>query len=282
MEMAESSHPLSEINPASFEPLMLSMSQVDCPVVHHFGPGIYVREVTIPAGSIAMGHAQRYDHLNIVLKGSVAILDGDQWRTVSAPAIFVGGPGRKFGYCIDECVWQNIFANPDDERDIETLEDRYFDKSSVSEKFKELLNVELSKECEEDRGDFHAALDEFGFTAEQVRAESEFVGDMVPMPDMYAARLSIRNSPIEGRGLFLSFKASAGEIIAPARVDGNRTVAGRWVNHSKNPNCFYEQHGDVIYLVAKRDISGAKGGGPGDELTVDYRESMRFRKGAIQ
>jgi hypothetical protein len=280
--MAESSQSLAEIDPASFEPLMLSMPQVDCPLVHHFGPGLYVREVTIPAGAIAMGHAQRYEHLNIVLKGAVVILDGAEWRTVRAPAIFVGKPGRKFGYCLEECVWQNIFVNPDNERDISVLEDRYFDKSAVSEKFQELLNFELSKEHIEDREDFALMLSEFGFTPEQAKAESEYTGDMVPVPDAYASRLSIRNSPIEGKGLFLSFPAKEGEIIAPARIDGGRTVAGRWVNHAKNPNCFYEQHGNTIFLVAKRDISGAKGGSPGDELTVDYRESMKFRERIMQ
>jgi hypothetical protein len=280
--MAESSNPIAEINPASFEPLMLSMPQVDCPVVHHFGPGIYVREVTIPTGAIAMGHAQRSEHLNIVLKGAVAILDGGEWRTVTAPAIFVGKPGRKFGYCIDECVWQNIFANPDNERDIATLEDRYFDKSEVAAKFQELLTFELSKEHDEDRADFAAMLEEIGFTPERVRAESEHSGDMVPVPDSYASRLSIRDSAIEGKGLFLSYGAKTGEIIAPARIGFCRTIAGRWVNHAKSPNCFYEQHGDTVYLVAKRNIAGAKGGGPGEELTVDYRESLRFRKESMQ
>jgi len=280
--MAESPNSLAEIDPASFEPLMLSMPQVDCPVVHHFGPGIYVREVTIPTGAIAMGHAQKHDHLNIVLKGAVAILDGGQWKTVKAPAIFVGKPGRKFGYCIEECVWQNIFANPDDERDIETLENRYFDKSAVAEKFSELLTFELSKEHEEDRADFASMLEEVGFTAERVKAESEHSGDMVPMHDSYASRLSIRNSPIEGKGLFLSFPAKAGEIIAPARIGFSRTVAGRWVNHAKAPNCFYELHGDTVYLVAGRDIDGAQGGSSGEELTVDYRDSLKFRERYIQ
>lgn len=261
---------------------MLSMPQVDCPVVHYFGPGIYVREVTIPTGAMAMGHAQRHDHLNIVLKGSVAILDGGEWRTITAPAIFVGKPGSRFGYCLEECVWQNIFANPDDERDIVVLENRYFNKSAVSEKFQELLTFELSKEHDDDRADFASMLEETGFSAERVKAESEHAGDMVPIPDSYAARLSIRRSAIEGKGLFLSYAAKAGEIIAPARISFCRTVAGRWVNHAKDPNCFYEQHGDTIYLVARRDISGSKGGSPGDELTVDYRESLRFRKESMQ
>ena len=35
---------------ADLEKEMLEMPQADCPVAHHFGPGIYIREVTLPAG----------------------------------------------------------------------------------------------------------------------------------------------------------------------------------------------------------------------------------------
>jgi hypothetical protein len=30
---------------------MLLLPQADCPLHHHFGPGLYVREVHIPAGA---------------------------------------------------------------------------------------------------------------------------------------------------------------------------------------------------------------------------------------
>jgi SET domain-containing protein len=67
----------------------------------------------------------------------------------------------------------------------------------------------------------------------------------------------------------------SGQIIAPARIAGKRTPAGRYVNHSMNPNCKYiaDENGD-IYLVSLRDIDGCKGGGCGEELTVDYRQAL--------
>ena len=41
----------SIVDPAKIEKVeshLLDLPQVECPVVHHFGPGIYIREVTLP------------------------------------------------------------------------------------------------------------------------------------------------------------------------------------------------------------------------------------------
>ena len=65
---------MSNLIVADLEKEMLGMPQADCPVAHHFGPGIYIREVTLPAGIFAVGHTQRYEHLNIMLTGKVAII----------------------------------------------------------------------------------------------------------------------------------------------------------------------------------------------------------------
>lgn len=263
-----------KIDPDILEPYLLSASQADCPVVHHFGPGVYVREVTIPKGALAMGHKQRFEVLNIVLKGSVAIIDDGAVKVISAPTIFVGKPGRKLGYCIEECVWQNVYANPDNERDIETLENRYLDKSEFYRSFHKTYIEELGKMYQEERDDYALMLAETGFSEDQVRAETEISEDMVDLPETYSVRLSVRPSPIEGRGLFISHPAKAGDLIAPARIAGNRTIAGRYVNHSHNPNCKYERIGNNVVLIAIKDIGGAAGGSPGDELTADYRQAL--------
>lgn len=266
-----------DIDPDILEIHLLSLPQAPCPVVHHFGPGVYVREVTIPAGSIAMGHKQRNDHLNIILKGSVAIIGDDGLvRVMSAPAIFVGKSGRKVGACIDECVWQNIYANPDNCQDIETLEARHLDKTGIALAYEQHYIDVLSESRSADREDFFRMLSEIGMTEDQVSAESRHESDMVDMPGAYLARLSVRSSAIQGQGLFLSSPAKCGELIAPARMSDCRTIAGRYVNHSAKPNCDYVNmpNGD-IFLRAIVDIDGAIGGSAGDELTADYRQAIR-------
>ena len=268
---------MSNLIVADLEKEMLEMPQADCPVAHHFGPGIYIREVTLPAGIFAVGHAQRYEHLNIMLTGKVAIVDGDQVRVLEAPLIFTGKPGRKVGYVLETCVWQNVYAT--NETDIDTLEAHYLDKSKTWEAYdKEHSKIEHELN-QHNRVDYAQVLKEFGFDADTARQQAEEESDQIDMPNVFKAVVQVRDSNIEGKGLFLSWHIAAGQIIAPARIPGKRTPAGRYVNHSMNPNCKYvaDENGD-IYLVSLRGIDGCKGGSKGEELTVDYRQALTLNK----
>ncbi|PJI34330.1 SET domain-containing protein-lysine N-methyltransferase [Acinetobacter pseudolwoffii] len=264
---------MSNLVIADLEKEMLDMPQADCPVAHHFGPGIYIREVTLPAGIFAVGHAQKFDHLNIMLTGKVAIVDEGEVRVLEAPMIFTGKPGRKVGYVIETCVWQNVYAT--EETNIDALEAYYLDKSENWKAYdKEQSNIIYALN-QPDRDDFERVLRDFGFNAETVRQQSEDESDQIDMPVAFKAVAQVRDSNIEGKGLFLSWHTMSGQIIAPARIAGKRTPAGRYVNHSMNPNCKYaaDENGD-IYLMSLRDIDGCKGGGCGEELTVDYRQAL--------
>ncbi|MFN4105910.1 MAG: SET domain-containing protein-lysine N-methyltransferase [Acinetobacter johnsonii] len=262
---------------ADLEKEMLEMPQADCPVAHHFGPGIYIREVTLPAGIFAVGHAQKFDHLNIMLTGKVAIVDDGKVRVLEAPLIFTGKPGRKVGYVIETCVWQNVYAT--EETDIDALEAHYLDKSENWKAYDNEQSSIIYALNQPDRDDFEQVLKDFGFNAETVRQQSEDESDQIDMPVAFKAVAQVRDSNIEGKGLFLSWHIAAGQIIAPARISGKRTPAGRYVNHSMNPNCKYvaDENGD-IYLVSLRDIDGCKGGSKGEELTVDYRQALTLNK----
>lgn len=267
----------SIVNPAKIEQVeshLLDLPQVECPVVHHFGPGIYIREVTLPAGTLAIGHAQRFDHLNIMLTGAVAMVGDDgQTKVLRAPMIFVGKPGRKLGYVLETCIWQNVYAT--DERDIDKLEAMFLDKSATWQAHAEAAKQLETYHRREDREDFDLVVKLAGFTHEAVRAQSENPHDQIRMPDGFAPKFTVRDSTIEGRGVFLSAPVEEGEVIAPARVEGFRTPAGRYTNHSKNPNAkFVKDEGGDIWLVATRRISGCAGGSQGEEVTVDYRQAL--------
>ena len=66
-----------------------------------------------------------------------------------------------------------------------------------------------------------------------------------------------------------------GEGVCPGRLDGKRTLGGRFINHSFNCNVKPEKKGDDIYAIAVRKINA------GDELLVDYRASMRVNFGLV-
>lgn len=253
---------------------LLDLPQVECPVVHHFGPGIYIREVTLPAGTIAIGHAQRFEHLNIMLTGAVAMVGDDgQTKVLRAPMIFVGKPGRKLGYVLETCIWQNVYAT--EERDIDKLESMFLDKSSTWQAHAEAAKQLDSYHRREDREDFELVVRLAGFTSDVVRAQSENPHDQITMPEGFGAKLTIRPSAIEGLGVFLSSPAEADEVLGPARVLGHRTPAGRYTNHSKTPNAKFTKDEDgTIWLVATQRIAGCVGGGQGEEVTVDYRQAL--------
>jgi len=258
----------------ALESRMLDFPQVECPVVHHFGPGIYIREVTLPAGSLAIGHAQRFEHLNIMLRGAVVMVGDDgQLHTLRAPLIFVGKPGRKMGYVLEDTVWQNVYAT--EERNVDILEDTFLDKSATWRSHDEVAKQLQFAARHEDRQDFEALVKEAGFDPQIVRAQSENPSDQLSVDSEFAPKLTIRDSAIEGKGVFVSSPVEAGEIISPARLGGFRTPAGRYTNHAKVPNAFFFQieNGD-IYLVALRRIGGCLGGDAGEEVTVDYRQAL--------
>lgn len=105
--------------------------QVECPVQHHFGPGVYIRECAMPAGAIIVGQYHRQASLNVMLKGRMVLLVDGKASVVEAPFMVTSPPGRKAAYVLEDAVWQNIFAT--DETDIDKLEDMFVDKQAAIE-----------------------------------------------------------------------------------------------------------------------------------------------------
>lgn len=258
----------------AFERMMLKLEQVECPVIHRFGPGIYIREITMPAGCFAIGARHKVHQLNVMLKGRVTVLNPDgSTAELKAPMMFVGKPGQKVGYVHEEVVWQNIYST--DETDIEKLEAMFVDKGDPWREVAEMRRQTLQTEV--DRMDYQAVLAEWQIPHAVAIAQSEHTGDLIPFP-MGSYKVMVSDSAISGRGLFATAPIDPGEVIAPARVGGGRTPAGRYTNHSAHPNARFEllSNGD-INLVATERIAGMRGGALGDEITIDYRQALELR-----
>jgi hypothetical protein len=269
---------LTEQKVQTLEAEFLQHEQVDCPVVHRFGPGIYIREVHIPAGTLSVGHAQKTTHLNIMLKGRVLMVNADGSKTeVTAPATFVAEPGRKLGYILEDMIWQNVYAT--DETDIETLEAMFLDKSVTWQEHQKNSQLLLSFDHSEDIADYYVAIAEYGFDQATVRAQTENLEDQIDLP-LGGYKMMVAPSKIDGKGVFATANIDEGEVIAPARLKGMRTPAGRYTNHAKRPNAIMVllDNGDVN-LVAKQKITGCKGGNLGEEITIDYRQALSLAIG---
>ncbi|WP_242680975.1 SET domain-containing protein [Paraburkholderia hospita] len=111
-------------------------------------------------------------------------------------------------------------------------------------------------------------------------------------------RISVRSSPIHGKGVFATVTILSGELVCEykgKRVPREAAMSGaprdlaqpdhtflfdigdghvidgavggnsaRWINHSCDPNCVPELDGQKIFIRARRKIDA------GEELSIDY------------
>ncbi|WP_045462883.1 SET domain-containing protein-lysine N-methyltransferase [Caballeronia cordobensis] len=121
-------------------------------------------------------------------------------------------------------------------------------------------------------------------------------------------RIAVRNSPIHGRGVFVTAAISIGDSILEYKgeiisaieaqrryerstaedghtfffgLDDGRMIDGaqggnsaRWINHSCAPNCEADQEGDRIFIRATRRIE------EGAEIFIDYALDVEGRRTA--
>lgn len=259
----------------TLEKEFLKLPQVECSLVHRFGPNIYIREVFIPAGTFSIGHYQNTTHVNVMLKGRVTMVNEDGSHTeLIAPVTFISGPGRKIGYIHEDMVWQNIYST--NETDVEKIETMYLNKSMTWQEHQKNQNLLLSFDYSEDVADYYKALEDYGFDHETARKQAENTEDQIEMP-FGSYKFMVSDSKIEGKGIFATGNFVDGEIVGQARIKGKRTPLGRYTNHSKTPNAIMalKENGDID-LVTKKSIEGCKGSNLGDEITIDYRQALRL------
>ena len=98
------------------------MDQVECPVKHHFAPGVYLREIFMPAGTIVIGKIHRTEHFNIVVSGLCSIVHEDgRHEYLRGPMTFVSKAGvQKLLFIHEDTIWKTV--HPTDETSVEVLE----------------------------------------------------------------------------------------------------------------------------------------------------------------
>lgn len=107
---------------------------VECYLEHHFSDGVYVRQIFMPANTFVQGKTHKTRHLNVVIQGKVLMQHGDDIVSIVAPATFESDAGvSKLLYIHEDTIWQTIHLNPDDETDIDTLEERLVTEPMLEE-----------------------------------------------------------------------------------------------------------------------------------------------------
>lgn len=101
------------------EKILEQLPQVECAVSHHFAPGVYARELRIPAGTIATGAVHKTEHLSILV-GHCMLTTDEGPREFSGHNTFVSKPGAKrMIVAISDVVMTTI--HPTEEKDLDKL-----------------------------------------------------------------------------------------------------------------------------------------------------------------
>jgi len=99
-------------------------------VLHSFPDGLYVREIIVPRASLIVGHRHIHECLNVMTQGEVLTVVNGQIQRFVAP--FMGTSGadtRKASIVLEDMRWATVHPNPENERNIEVLEQRLVRKS---------------------------------------------------------------------------------------------------------------------------------------------------------
>ena len=261
----------------ALEAELLKYEQAEIPVTHRLCSGVYAREITIPRGAFAIGHAHRHDCLNIVLSGRASVLIDGEVRIVTGPCVFIGKAGeRKVGYIHEDATWITVHSTK--ETDLAKIEDELLVKSRPFSEAERLLRDGLvaRRLVRPIQSDYQGVIAELGLSEQEVETRVRDESDLIGLPTEFSGSVTIGASAIDGLGVFAAREFSAGDVIAPARIGLMRTPVGRYTNHSPAPNCEMRRSGECVDTVAIQPIS------VGDELTVDYRTAYRIAREADQ
>lgn len=98
--------------------------QVEMPVTHRWAPGIYIREIFMPAGTLVVGYVHKTKHFNVVLTGRALVHWEGRTEEIVAPCTFVSEAGaQKVLHIIEDCRWMTIHDNPSESTDVLALEE---------------------------------------------------------------------------------------------------------------------------------------------------------------
>lgn len=78
---------------------------------HSFAPGVYARELSVPAGMLVVTKIHKQDHHVFVLKGVVSCYSEHGYQRVSAPCSFISPKGiKRLCFIHEDTVWTTIHA----------------------------------------------------------------------------------------------------------------------------------------------------------------------------
>jgi hypothetical protein len=111
----------------------------NCQLKHHFAPGLYAREMFIPAGTVIVGKIHRHAHVNNISAGRIRVVTEFGSKIYEAPVQFVSEPGTKRAvYAETDVIWTTY--HPTEETELEKIEQHV-----IAETYEDLQKLTYSQ-----------------------------------------------------------------------------------------------------------------------------------------
>ena len=121
LENAISKHPesltMDEYNPGNIR--------------HHFGSGVYGRELFLHKGTVVVSKIHKRKTFNIIARGLVSVIDPvNGYNTYQGPYTFVSEPmTKRVVIAHEDTLWITTHANEDDSEDLDEIEEKTIAKN---------------------------------------------------------------------------------------------------------------------------------------------------------
>jgi hypothetical protein len=106
---------------------------VEMPVTHLFTPGLYLREIFMPAGTMVISKIHKTEHPYVISKGRARVwTENEGVKEFCAPHCGVTKPGtRRVLLILEDCIWTTCHATS--ETDVDKIEAKIIEPREVGD-----------------------------------------------------------------------------------------------------------------------------------------------------
>jgi hypothetical protein len=127
-----------------FEDALRGLPQTNCPLKHTFAPGMYAREIFLPADTFIVGKIHKHAHLNIITRGRCTVVTEFGRKEIDAsngPVTFTSDAGAKRAlYVHEDTIWTTIHA-------VQSTDLAEIEREIIAPDYPE-LDAFMARECE--------------------------------------------------------------------------------------------------------------------------------------
>lgn len=146
-------HPDQRIDELETSLLDSGLPVVDLPLVHRFTPGLYAREIFMPAGTLLTSKIHKTEHPYVVISGRVSVyIPGEGVVHLEAGHVGITKPNtRRVLYIHEDCRWITFHPiAPEEAGDVNMIEARIIERreladgSTANDRYRALLEEAVS------------------------------------------------------------------------------------------------------------------------------------------